>query len=1228
MPIRFAIACARRPARWWIASKSYTHVGNCRYRVGRRITTMSSSRHGEIAMNIPIGIALRGVLVVLACFSSAVHAIPQLLVPVPPSAARPPATQPARGIPVRFNAEEMFALPLHAEAALALPDGTLHRYVFELAQDHGSGIRSWIGKHRDLGTRHRVVVTTGPAGSFGALSTPTAEYRLRPGPSSDLLIDARTDPEPGPAAGDALVPPAIAKSAPRSLHAASPFIPKVGIDSVALPKATPTPSFDVDLMIVYNRGLATQLGDSLMTNLHFQVMRTNTALADSEIAVRVRLVRAVQVEYEEPVNDLTAIYAVTPACRPTNACPVPFDEKAFGNVEAMREAAGADLVMLLRNFGGGRAWVGGEPPSPLFMYSVVGCASCDLIFAHELGHNMGIWHDRATTAFQAGGTSFYPQGVRPYAYGYAYCSSGALSCNPELPPGSGGCTGEPQCSTQSPENFSDLMAYFTGSTVKNFKFSNPRVTCSGSSGFSQPCGIPDGMAGSADAAQAINEFRASLSAIKPTVEPPAPPPTFVRFTAPQHFAPESSLAASVLVQRQGTAPGTLQVRYRTRDGSALTSLDYTAANGTISWDENDFAAKTIQVPIADDGVAEGGEFFTLELFEPTGSVEAYVDGASTTTVVITEDWPAGGAMPSGFSTPAGSNGAWTLATDHAFEGSTSLRSAQVYGSFATSRLSFTGQFNAGVVAFAYRLSMFPHPRTIFEFAIDGRVVLQGGGESGWKLFSAPISAGMHELTWTVVNFESSTCSGHPDAPGGAGCADRAWIDAVMLPLAKPDASVSLRSSPNPSTVGAPVTLSADVSGGSAPPAGFVSFRDAGEAIPGCSRVALASGSAACVTSSLAQGARTITAVYSGDSVYDGGAAASLVQTVDAGTAPRRKALPDFNGDGKADLLFEHENGSTRMTSMNGAVPLASTVLLGPGTGWFVAHTGDFNGDGRTDLLWQHPNGTLSIWLMDGSTATTAKVILQGGTGWLVSHIGDFNGDGKADLLFRHPNGSISTWLMNGAAPIASRVLLQGGTGWEVAHVGDFNGDGNADLLFRNAGGSHSIWTMNGTAMTGARVIIGAGSGYSVTHTLDLDGDGKTDLLWRHTNGTTSAWLMNGLHYAAAKVLLNGGTGWLVTHAGDFNADGRDDLAWRHPNGSTSIWMMNGTAMTAAKVILQGGTGWTVALTRDTSGDANSDLVWTNPNGSASVWLMNGMASTAARVVEPPNTGWTLADNGP
>lgn len=114
---------------------------------------------------------------------------------------------------------------------------------------------------------------------------------------------------------------------------------------------------------------------------------------------------------------------------------------------------------------------------------------------------------------------------------------------------------------------------------------------------------------------------------------------------------------------------------------------------------------------------------------------------------------------------------------------------------------------------------------------------------------------------------------------GANCADRVWIDALSLPLAKPASTSTLVSSLNPSAGGQSLNLTATISGSTGTPVGNVIFKDGGTPIPGCTAVALASGSAVCTTAGLSVGSHAVTAQYSGNSTYASSTSAPLTQTV-------------------------------------------------------------------------------------------------------------------------------------------------------------------------------------------------------------------------------------------------------------------------------------------------------------------------------------------------------------
>jgi alpha-N-arabinofuranosidase len=121
---------------------------------------------------------------------------------------------------------------------------------------------------------------------------------------------------------------------------------------------------------------------------------------------------------------------------------------------------------------------------------------------------------------------------------------------------------------------------------------------------------------------------------------------------------------------------------------------------------------------------------------------------------------------------------------------------------------------------------------------------------------------------------------------------------------------------------------------------------------------------------------------------------------------------------------------------------------------------DFNGDGRADILWRHTSGTVAVWLLNGPVVIGAGVPGAVASEWSVVGAGDFNGDGKVDVLWRHISGSLAVWLLDGAAIIGAGSPGSVGNEWTVAGVADFNGDGKVDILWRHTGGTLAVWPVS------------------------------------------------------------------------------------------------------------------------------------------------------------------------
>jgi hypothetical protein len=100
-------------------------------------------------------------------------------------------------------------------------------------------------------------------------------------------------------------------------------------------------------------------------------------------------------------------------------------------------------------------------------------------------------------------------------------------------------------------------------------------------------------------------------------------------------ANESAGQAVVTVSRASASLGALACEYSMADGGD----DYTESSGSLVWVDGDVADKTIVVPLASDGLAEGDEMFTVTLNQLDGAGNfAGGDLARAVTVTI-EDHP-------------------------------------------------------------------------------------------------------------------------------------------------------------------------------------------------------------------------------------------------------------------------------------------------------------------------------------------------------------------------------------------------------------------------------------------------------------------------------------------------------------------------------------------------------------------------------------------------------------
>ena len=155
----------------------------------------------------------------------------------------------------------------------------------------------------------------------------------------------------------------------------------------------------IDVMVVYSKQTAAAAGTAIGAQIQQAIDSANAAYANSGITTRLNLVRTAAVNYDESGDFNTDLNRLTSG-----------SDGYMDEVAALRNTHGADLVSLFVENGQycGLAWVG---PSASYGFSVInrGCASGNLSFAHELGHNFGALHD-----------PYVDPGTSPYAYGHGY----------------------------------------------------------------------------------------------------------------------------------------------------------------------------------------------------------------------------------------------------------------------------------------------------------------------------------------------------------------------------------------------------------------------------------------------------------------------------------------------------------------------------------------------------------------------------------------------------------------------------------------------------------------------------------------------------------------------------------------------------------------------------------------------------------------------------------------
>jgi uncharacterized membrane protein len=247
----------------------------------------------------------------------------------------------------------------------------------------------------------------------------------------------------------------------------------------------------IDVLVVNTaNALAAAGGESAMAAImDMTFARANSAFINSDIGLRLRMVRSETVAYDETAVTMNTLLS-----------DLADGSGAFSSVPSWRDASGADLVALFFDGSGGLAYIYNGSPNSGF--SVNGINALESTFIHEIGHNLGCLHDRDNNAMTP---NF------PYSFGWRFTPDNS----PEL---------------------RTIMAYAPGNQIPYF--SNPEVTYMGT-----PTGVPIGEPLESNNAEMIRQTKTAVAAFRS--ESGNQPPT-VSLTSPLREAPLKALDSIML----------------------------------------------------------------------------------------------------------------------------------------------------------------------------------------------------------------------------------------------------------------------------------------------------------------------------------------------------------------------------------------------------------------------------------------------------------------------------------------------------------------------------------------------------------------------------------------------------------------------------------------------------------------------------------------------------------
>ncbi|NJR71967.1 MAG: VCBS repeat-containing protein [Gammaproteobacteria bacterium] len=102
------------------------------------------------------------------------------------------------------------------------------------------------------------------------------------------------------------------------------------------------------------------------------------------------------------------------------------------------------------------------------------------------------------------------------------------------------------------------------------------------------------------------------------------------------------------------------------------------------------------------------------------------------------------------------------------------------------------------------------------------------------------------------------------------------------------------------------------------------------------------------------------------------------------------------------MVWVSPTGQIRSATSNSDRSFTNQLIGNVPPGYTATRLADFNGDGRADILFRNPQGKLKLWLMNGINIATVIDLPDSNAAWELFAIADLNGDSTTDFISANP----------------------------------------------------------------------------------------------------------------------------------------------------------------------------------------------------------------------------------